>query len=70
MTIFQKQYFKEIALVTGGLWSTCDCLWGKNKKAQLEKELEGLYCLDEERSVVCLQRGRRDWWYIQAANMG
>lgn len=65
MTIFQKQYFKEIVLVTGGLWSTCDCPWGRRKKkAQLEKELEGLFYLDEEISVVCLQRGRRDWWYI------
>lgn len=36
----------------------------EEKKAQLEKELEGLYYLDEERSVACLQRGRRDWWYI------
>lgn len=38
MAIFQKQYFKEIALVTGGLWSTCDCPWGRmkeKKKAQL-----------------------------------
>lgn len=41
MTIFQKQFFKEIALVTGGLWSTCN--WGRRKKkAQLEEELEGL----------------------------
>lgn len=38
MAVFQKQYFKEIAMVTGGLWSSCNSPWGrmKGKKAQLE----------------------------------
>lgn len=58
------------------LWSlvVCDPLATvpgiEEKKAQLERDLEGLYYLDKERSVLCLQRGRRDWWYIQAANKG
>lgn len=32
MTIFQKQYFKEISLITGGLGFACDYSWGRRKK--------------------------------------
>lgn len=60
MAIFQKQYFKEIALVTGGLWSTCDCPWGRMKERKSPtRSITGVTVLFRSGKISCVFAERK-----------